>query len=153
MPVLYSPHVSIITHLSIISYFWRVALAHLSTNYDAKVGKSSKCIASYCFPILCARRIIRVLKSRRWHHLCINCRYYGMKKQNSGNNTSTTNQRSHVTTTSSVVMGAANKKMVAKPIITVTEFTPGHTPDKVSGFWAFWGGFWWKKIRGGLNGI
>ena len=61
-------------------------------------------------------------------------RYYGMKKHTSGGaggNASTKVLPAASTATSN----GATKKVVAKPIITVTEFTPGNTPtDKVSLF-------------------
>ena len=43
-----------------------------------------------------------------------------------------TSSASNATASSSVAgLGGQNKKMVAKPIITVTEFTPGTTPQQV----------------------
>ena len=61
-------------------------------------------------------------------------RYYGMKKHTSGGaggNASTKVLPAASTATSN----GATKKVVPKPIITVTEFTPGNTPtDKVSLF-------------------
>ena len=65
-------------------------------------------------------------------------RYYGVRKPNNNKAAlaaaaSTQQQTSMaVAATQHPMHGAAAKKhMVAKPIITVTEFTPGNTPDRV----------------------
>ena len=63
-------------------------------------------------------------------------RYYGMKKQSTAAAslappTASTSGKVSSNTTASTA-SSMPKKMVAKPIITVTEFTPGNTPtDKV----------------------
>ena len=56
-------------------------------------------------------------------------RYYGMRKTSGSQGPKSSTSASNATAAS---IGGHTKKMVAKPIITVTEFTPGTTPQQVS---------------------
>ena len=55
-------------------------------------------------------------------------RYYGMRKTSGSQGPKSSTSASNATAS----IGGHTKKMVAKPIITVTEFTPGTTPQQVS---------------------
>ena len=106
-------------------FLWFLAL--LLTSWEEKAaGKYDVFgLVNNTLFLMCISRVLNTKKVEV--SITFTYRYYGMKK----------------TTTSTVPAGkvlpptsngnAAAKKVVAKPIITVTEFTPGNTPtDKVS---------------------